>query len=390
MATRQILIPLPAGRSSEFAEQIKSNLVFADAAIEAVRLADDGASLQLDIAETADAQSVHGKVDRLISELSRGYREIKVRRLFSHRGRRRASPPSDDELQALGWIIPLGPGQMGLGGHFPRLVAGLDRFFRDLAVQSGSQEYAYPALLPLETLVKANYLSAFPHQAFFVSHLGEDIDETARFIRQVEANAINFGNLRPPTMVVPPAACYPVYQQLEGASLDPARPLLITTCGRCGRYESRNAATLRRLFSFTLREVVAVGTPAAARELRAGWMQQFQELAVRFDLSCSLETATDPFFVNDAGQRTSFQKLTDVKYELRAELGDESDTLAVSSFNLHGTHFTHAFNIHGTDGSALWTACFGCGLERWAYALVKQHGTDPERWPAPMRSLLEG
>ena len=50
------------------------------------------------------------------------------------------------------------------------------------------------------------------------------------------------------------------------------------------------------------------------------------------------------------------------------------------SSNLHSLTFSKAFNIT-CDLFPVHTGCLGFGVERFAIALVSQHGSDPDKWP---------
>ncbi|TQF06070.1 hypothetical protein E6W39_32450 [Kitasatospora acidiphila] len=51
-------------------------------------------------------------------------------------------------------------------------------------------------------------------------------------------------------------------------------------------------------------------------------------------------------------------------------------------------HLRDSLGITLPGGEAAHTACVGIGLERLGCAFFCRHGTDPERWPATVRSLL--
>jgi hypothetical protein len=58
------------------------------------------------------------------------------------------------------------------------------------------------------------------------------------------------------------------------------------------------------------------------------------------------------------------------------------------SSNCHRDHFAVPFGIETADGAVAHSACVGFGIERVALALLRRHGLDPARWPAPVRDRL--
>jgi hypothetical protein len=100
--------------------------------------------------------------------------------------------------------------------------------------------------------------------------------------------------------------------------------------------------------------------------------------------------ANDPFFcAADSGARSSSQRLLELKYELQLEVGPV-DSIAVASFNFHERFFGESFGLSLPDGTPAFSACAGFGLERLAFALMCQHGTEIRDWPPALRRALAG
>jgi seryl-tRNA synthetase len=190
------------------------------------------------------------------------------------------------------------------------------------------------------------------------------------------AGALALGRLAPVDAVLAPAACYAVYPAL--AARTPGGPTAVTVCGTCFRREARYAP-LRRQWSFRMREVVHVGTPASARAFLDAARGAVDALAQAWDLPIAVATATDPFFDPARSPRYLHQKLFPAKHEMVYD-GD----LAIGSFNLHRDYFGEAYGLR-IDGATAHTACVAFGLERWVWAVLHRHGRDPSRWPAPLR-----
>jgi len=154
--------------------------------------------------------------------------------------------------------------------------------------------------------------------------------------------------------------------------------------GKCFRFESTNLSDLRRLWDFTMREVVFVGTRDYVLRRRDEAIAAFGPMLDRWHLTGEIRTASDPFFIApDSTAKTCFQLSSGTKYEISLPVGSEENR-AVGSFNYHTDFFGKAFDIHAQDGSALQSVCVAFGLARWIYAFMAEHATDPSAWPAEM------
>ena len=78
-----------------------------------------------------------------------------------------------------------------------------------------------------------------------------------------------------------------------------------------------------------------------------------------------------------------------LKYELVVPITSSERPTAVASANWHQDHFGDLFAIRDDQGQTAHTACVGFGLERVTLALLRVHGTAPERWPRAVRSALQ-
>jgi seryl-tRNA synthetase len=149
---------------------------------------------------------------------------------------------------------------------------------------------------------------------------------------------------------------------------------------------------LRRLWEFSMREVIFVGAEAWVAERRAGIIERTTELVQSWDIECAVESANDPFFAPMYATKTFWQSQGNLKYELRLTIGHDDDgnaiTTSAGSFNLHEGFFGETFRISLDSGEPVYTGCAGFGVERWILACFAQHGFEPERWPAALRSAV--
>jgi seryl-tRNA synthetase len=287
---------------------------------------------------------------------------------------------SVEELSRIG-LVWHPSGQAALRGPLLALADQCDRAFASLAAIWAASEERHPATLPAARLQRVDYLRSFPHQASLAARLNPAaLTEFLSGDVVGEHGQVAVTRLAPIREVLTPAACYHLYNSREGESYD--RPLYLTTRNTCFRHESRYEP-LRRLWNFTMREIVCLGTQ---RETVA-FLDRARAVADEFmrlmDLPVEWLTATDPFFQPRSNPKYLFQLVQPVKQE--ATYGGD---LAIASLNLHHDHFGSAFGIT-RDGAPAHSACLAFGIERWLFAITDRHGTDPRSWPRPEEAALE-
>lgn len=233
----------------------------------------------------------------------------------------------------------------------------LDQTISTAALAVGVQDWRFDPLIPLETLERAGYLSAFPHL----------VTQPVAMLPNCDCGS----NHKSTGHALIPAACLPIYQSLEGTDL--VAPALITTRNTCWRNEA-SFEPLKRQWAFSMREVVCVGSQQEIDTFLATWCDYATALARGLGLDIALTPATDPFFGVAAAQRL-YQAVSEAKKELTL------DGLAIASINRHGTHFARAFNLK-RNGSIAQSACVAFGLERWLAGLRDRYGDDRTDWPA--------
>jgi hypothetical protein len=295
-------------------------------------------------------------------------------------------------------------GQVSLSGPLLRLAAQADTAFGLLASLWDAEPERHPATLSAAVLGKTGYLRSFPHQATFAVGLDPArLDDFAADPGQDPRPMLG-----PATEILTPAACYHLYPAHEGQAL--GGPLYLTTVNTCYRRE-REYLPLRRQWSFTMREIVCLGTQEEAARFACRTQAAANLLCELSGLPVEWRQATDPFFRPQENPAYLLQKLTPVKHEATYRGSDERD-LAIASVNLHFDHFGEAFGITrygaagisggttppnppgkhaGTSGGttppnppgkhAAHSACVAFGIERWLFAITDAYGPHPEGWP---------
>lgn len=380
--------PIPA----HLVGQVQSKLAYVDEAIAAARVAADGAAIELDLRSAADPAKLEAKVQRVVAEMAGGGKP-KVEILEDYLDRKTSYTVDPmTELEARGEASREANGIYSLGPLLTRLITYFEGYFMDLAAEFGAAPQRFPTLISAEKLGRVGYFRAFPHSLTFATHLREDLDVISDFAEHAAYEPAGLNS--PPESfskiqaLLSPAVCYHLYFGLADKPL-PGGQLTATAVGHCFRYESNNLNSLERLWDFTMREIIFVGSSEfvlsnreAARKKVHGWLEQI-------GLAYMVESANDPFFVGEFRKQAAFQNAFQLKYEIRARLPFKDSTLAVGSYNYHQDFFGRHLKISLPDGKPAHTGCVAFGLERLAYAFVAQFGLDPAAWPAPAREALQ-
>ncbi|MEZ0109053.1 seryl-tRNA synthetase [Catenulispora sp. EB89] len=292
----------------------------------------------------------------------------------------------DDPFAAMiaaGAAVEMGEGMVALSDPLIPLAAYLDGRLRRIAVDElGGVEYQYPTVIATETLRRCGYLESFPQHLMFVTRLHTDMDVYNAFGREVRADpeAVRILDFcRNTDYSLPPTMCFHTYQQLSATTV-PQAGSTYTARGKSFRFESHYRRGLERLWNFTIRETVFVGSREFVVDCRRRFLQAAAGLVEELGLSGRCEVASDPFFLGDSASKAWSQRMHELKYELILGVGAGRE-VAVGSFNFHERFFGEAFAIRAEDQDVAYTACVGFGLERFVLAFVARHGLDPRAWP---------
>jgi seryl-tRNA synthetase len=266
-------------------------------------------------------------------------------------------------------------GQAALRGPLLRLSLDCDEAFRRLAARWEAEEERHPATLPASQVQRVDYLRSFPHQATFAVGMDRAEANLDAFLAGPVLDGrdrVAVTALAPVREVLTPAACYHLFGEHEGEAL--GGPRYLTTRNTCFRREAEYVP-LRRLWSFSMREIVCLGTRAETAEFRAQTQAMVDRFVELVDLPVAWVAATDPFFQPQRNPKYLMQRVQPVKHE--AMYGGD---LAIGSVNSHQDHFGVNFAITRA-GEPAYSCCMAFGIERWLYALTDRHGTDPLSWP---------
>jgi len=284
------------------------------------------------------------------------------------RARHRAAPPRVNAKSAVSELLARGELELTPeGGLIMRGSAASLRDYFDAtvcgwALDLGATEETFPAEIPLATLGRAGFTTAFPQKLVWTGKPG---DESAR----------------------PPAVCYHHYPCISDSTLEGGNSI-VTAIGRCHRneYNPDSLYPVERLRSFTMREIIGVGDAALIEKLRNQLMDEVSRWTKELALDGHIEIATDPFFTSEARGRMLMQRMLPLKYELRLRVDPDGRSVAAASFNNHEQHFGRAFSILLPSGEYAHSGCVAFGWERWVIAFINQHGPVEENWPDVVRS----
>jgi seryl-tRNA synthetase len=373
--------------------QVQAKLAYVDESIAGAKISEDGTSIALDLRAAATPE-LDAKVHSVVAEMAKGAMQPKVEVLEDHLGR--TVPFAADpmpELLARGEVSKEHTGIYSFGPLVAGVIQIFEDYFIELATTFEAKPQRFPTLISAEKLGRVNYFRAFPHSLTFATHLREDlhvINDFAEHAKYEEAGlSSSLESFSKIQALLSPAVCYHFYFALADKSL-PGGQMAATAVGHCFRYESNNLTTLERMWDFTMREIIFVGSADYVLENRERGRQRVAEFLESIGLAYKVESANDPFFVGEFRKQAAFQNAFQLKYEIRGKLPFKDSTLAVGSYNYHQDFFGRHLNITLPDGKPAHTGCVAFGLERLAYAFLAQYGLEPKGWPAPIREAWLG
>jgi hypothetical protein len=240
------------------------------------------------------------------------------------------------------------------------LLKALDETFTRWAREAGAYEISPPPLYPVSTLEMFDVYVNFPHLSLVAGSLQVDANsgpDSGQFYPE-QLTAAHLG--------LPTATCFGAYLYFEDRQI-PASTL-VTLVNRCFRGEDHFDG-LRRLLSFQMREIVALGSHEHTMGIISRFTEEIERFCGEISLKCTKEAATDHFFERGS-PRAVLQGLQAVKHEFQV------DNLAVASVNNHRNFFGERCRITTDPGGTLaFTSCVAFGLERWVSVLVDRFGS---------------
>jgi seryl-tRNA synthetase len=290
-----------------------------------------------------------------------------------------------EELLSSGLLVHAGvDGLYQRSGTFEQILRGVEGMASRAGAGQGGPQLFFPPLMAREAFERTDYLKSFPDLLGVVEIFRGGDREHAALLRAFEAGEDWTEFFEPAEVELCSAACHPLYATLP-TSL-PAGGLRYEVQGYCFRHEP--SIDPMRMQSFRQHEFVYIGEPDNAVAHRDAWLERGLGLLAGLGLDVQIEEANDPFFGRAGRMLAANQRATALKFEITCPVSSSEIRTAITSSNCHESHFGESFGITTPDGEPAHSACIGFGLERITLALVKQHGTDPQRWSASVRDAL--
>lgn len=381
--------------SEAYAQELERRIFFvSDQIVDFSLIKHEGLIREIEVSTSKQmgSEELAAKINYLVANDVTSQRQITPKVIWRADGERGYHDDLFEQMLAQGIAYEVGEGQVCVGEPFIALMDYFDRQLRAIAVDVlGGREYRYPTLIPTEVLDRCGYFNSFPQYLMFVTRLHSDVDTYREFLDSYKAS----GDVREFALsqcqnldyCLPPTMCFHTYHQFRNTQFAPGESRVVTAKGKSFRFESRYHRTLERLWDFTIREIVFMGTREHVLECRQTFMRHAFQLMEQLGMTGFCEVANDPFFCNeDTAAKIWSQKMLELKYELRANVTQDR-TIAVGSFNFHEEFFGHSFNIQRDDNDWIRTGCVGFGLERLTYAFLCQYGLDQQQWP---QQVIEG
>ncbi len=258
-------------------------------------------------------------------------------------------------------IVQTGNGLFVIKGILVDILNKIDNLICDIARKVDAEAVYVPYLMDWDNTQRTNYLKSFSNQAMMIKPYEKE-RKTLSPHEEYEG-------------MVSPATCYHYTCTLKNKTIRENHA--VTLNSRCTRIEKGDLNDLRRLTNFTMREIIFYGTSDYCTEM----LNKLQDMTTEMyddvlDLTYRIETASDPFFGEDAEMKKVAQILSGSKLETQTLLPYDNSTISIGSFNNHGGVFYERFNINSENPEINTSGCVAWGYERMLYALICQKGVD--------------
>lgn len=276
------------------------------------------------------------------------------------------------------------PGVYGRSGEFEDTLDRVDRLVSATGEADRPEVMRFPPVLNRTDFERSGYLESFPHLAGTI-HSFIGTEHTHRQMLDAMHAGREWSASFPATSVVlAPAACYPVYPTLAGAL--PADGRLVDVMSYCFRHEPSDDPG--RMQMFRMHEHVRAGTADDVIAWRETWLERAMRFTNALELDARIVVASDPFFGRGGALLSASQREQRLKLEIVAPVASEERATPIISLNYHQDHFSQIFGIRTADDAAAHTGCVGFGLERIVLALYRRHGFERVCWSERVREAL--
>lgn len=387
----RVEIPAEFGLSEEAFRLLRDQVYFMDEKVASVSFSDG--RLEIRFSEPyPDPDTFKENVVRLVQRTSRSFQRAIPEVVAEEEGEVLHQGDPYPVLTGERQVVQTGPGVYVYQGGFLKCLEALDRIFCEAALERGAIPQSVPTTVPATSLVQNGYVAGFPHQLFLVGSIHHDLELVEGLAREPQKYLGPGGALEDVashhTQLLSPTVCYHTFESLRGQTLE-REECLFTSLGRCHRNEGAGVGGLHRLQTFTMREIIYLGSPVFVEAERTWTMDHLKELFHQWKLNYRIVTASDAFFAGGAEKRRAYQTTFKLKYEMQLYLPHAKEWLAVASFNHHQGTLTGAYQVKAKSAEPLFSGCTGYGYERLAYALYAQKGMDGSAWPKGLKDEFD-
>lgn len=379
MSVDALIVDLAKPFNEEGRKAFLENIYYASSAIVQAEVSDMAVTLHL--SEAVDRQALHADVSELATRTAKSSPKKGFKVVRGHDGAIHFDKDPYETLVERREVVPTDAGVFVFQGEFLNRLKAMDSVFRSYALGEGSTEQFLPVTVPVSSLQKAGYLKSFPQHAYFSAPVDRDFQKLKHVSDVADEGAVAANNLAGSDRILSPTVCYHCFESLRDVDLD--GDVTITAVNQCHRHELKNAQSLTRLQTYTMRELVFYGSADYVEERRQAVLEHLIALLSAWDMRYKVVVASDPFFASGAEVKKAFQLLTASKLEVQAYLPYDDRWIAIGSFNNHQQTLTEPYNIR-RQGEATHSGCVGYGYERLLFSLYCQKGFDASNWPADL------
>ncbi|WP_242264036.1 aminoacyl--tRNA ligase-related protein [Bacillus cereus group sp. BfR-BA-01400] len=259
----------------------------------------------------------------------------------------------------------------------------VDSYLVDFAKECEATVREYPTLMSYYNMEKNKYHKNFPQNIYSVFEIEHNY-ELIEAIRNEDNTNTQDELFRSSGYFLQPCICYHCYEELHNNTLESK---VLTAKGKCFRHEVEWKKNKFRKNEFYMREIVCFGEKEYVLAVRDKLMKKIWDFFTEIKLAGKIITANDPFFFYDDMKKSTYQLMTDAKYELVAS-APRGEEVSIASFNFCSDKLCENYNIRGLQGEYLFSGCTAFGLDRWINLIISTFGKDYNNWPELLRSKV--
>jgi len=249
---------------------------------------------------------------------------------------------------------------------YEKLYANLDQFFLSFLDGIHHKKYNIPTIIDGEVLEKCGYFESFPDQLSPVTAIADN-----KVVDIMNGEKVDISCLQTYDKYLTPSACLHIYPMFEGKKMKENE--VITTKARVYRCEKDGFEEMTRLWDFSVREFVFIGSEDFVRQHLEDMKEKALNFAQKITKASQIVVAHDHFYKGKRNDiKAKIQMKNEQKFELKIPIANKE--VSVASFNFHGDHFSTPFKFDNQREFV--SGCVGFGLDRWMAVCDEYQITD--------------